>query len=75
MLDTTTSFAATPDIRATIICQYPSPVGFMTGTRNLAATAAKLSDISPEASPCGPRFSRNQRTIDARNIVVPAFVR
>ena len=73
-LDTTTSFAEIPAIKATAICQYPSPSGAKKGTIHFQMTAPKLFLIS-EVYPEGPKFNKNHITIEAIKIVVPAFVR
>ena len=73
-LETTTSFAEMPAIRATAICQNPNPIGAKNGTSPCPKIAPKLSDISV-VYPCGPKFKIIHIRIDAIKIVVPAFVR
>ena len=43
-LDTTISFAVNPQIKATAICQKPSPAGARIGTSAWPIAAPKLSD-------------------------------
>src|SRR5699024_12569958 len=45
-LDTTTSFAEIPAIKATAICQKPNPIGAKNGTSQWPKMAPKLSVIS-----------------------------
>ena len=45
-LDTTTSFAEMPAIKATAICQKPNPTGAKNGTSQCPKMAPKLSVIS-----------------------------
>src|SRR5699024_10916957 len=45
-LDTTTSLAEMPAMRATAICQKPRPMGAKKGVSSLPSTAPKLFDIS-----------------------------
>ena len=47
-LETTTSFAETPAIRATTICQYPRPMGEKKGTSQRPKSEPKVPDISVE---------------------------
>ena len=44
-LDTTTSLADMPAIRATVICQKPSPMGAKKGTSHRPMTAPKPPDM------------------------------
>src|SRR5699024_11573772 len=71
-LETTTSFAAIPEIRATAICQYPSPAGASKGTRAFPMIAPKLSEIS-DTKPCGPRFMTPHIIMEAMKMTVPAI--
>ena len=73
-LDTTTSLADRPDISATAILQSPRPAGFRTGTRTRPIIAAKLLETS-STNPDGPLFNTNHRTMEARNMVVPALLK
>ena len=73
-LDTTTSLAAIPAIRATMICQYPSPTGAKNGTIALPIQEPKLKLMSV-TYPDGPKFNRTHITTDARKITVPARVK
>ena len=73
-LDTTTSLAEIPEISATPSCQCPSPAGAIIGSIQRPMTAPKLWDTSV-TMPVLPKFSKNQITMDARKIVVPALVR
>ena len=73
-LDTTTSFAAMPEISATTICQYPRPSGSKNGTISFPTMEPKLSLISV-TYPVVPKFRSAHMIMDARKITVPAFVR
>ena len=69
-LDTTTSFAEMPEIRATAICQLPRPAGRSTGSKIWPKAAAKLCETS-ETNPSGPEFKTNHKTMDAINVGKP----
>ena len=73
-LDTTTSFAEIPEIKATAICHIPSPAGLSTGSNTFPIEAPKLSDTC-SVIPWKLKFSKNQRIIEAIKMVVPAFVK
>ena len=72
--ETTTSLAEMPEISATAICHRPSPAGASTGTRKRPMAAPKLSEGSVTI-PRMPKFRTNQITMEAKKMVVPAFVR
>ena len=73
-LDTTTSFAAITAIRATTICQYPSPTGAKRGTAAFPMIDPKLFEISV-TYPEGPKFNNPHKITEATKMTVPAFVR
>lgn len=72
--ETTSSFAAIPDISETAIRQYPSPIGASRGTMNFPKDEAKLSDML-SVRPEGPKFIINHIIIEAIKIVVPALLK
>lgn len=73
-LETTTSLAETPAMRATAICQKPRPMGAKKGTSHLPSMAPKLDAISVEY-PWGPKLKSTQIASVAMKMVVPAFSR
>lgn len=74
-VDTTASLAVKPVINAVAARQSPKPSGAKTGAITRPTLASILNELSSTTFNLASKLCKNQMMIDARNIIVNAFVR
>ena len=73
--DTTASFALKPVIKEVATRQSPKPNGANIGAMNCPIKANKLSEVSLTTFNFKSKLCKNQTTMNAKKIMVKAFVR